>query len=317
MSQLSNVLTDRPADQAFVLEAAPITRTVLDNMSAFKTDAKIPAHWAALVVPTQFAQLKTRQKRASAHQDLPEFQLPEKAVSGYQNFVDRLKHAPMVKSVTEATACPHVPYTPTVPEENSATLGSASRFATQTRTVFKERSVSTNSASLDVMWTTIARMENYANKDNVRAPRDSSRHPRDVLILTNAAMLLFQSAQPPCSVPTSLEVSNADVQWAWLVTPPLVVLNQMSAPLMLNVLISMPALLIHSQLTVGVKILATLPSALKEPPANPSSTNLSAPAQLSTEETQLIPTLVVTRLNVRPMMSVLEIWLVMLRTCNA
>ena len=212
MLQLSNVLMDRPVDQAFVLEAALITRIVLDSMSAIKTDAKIPAPWAAHVDPTQFAQLKTRQKPASAHQDLPVYQLPERVVSGYQKFVDPLKHAPLVKSVMEDTACLHVPYTQTVPEESSVMQVFASSFVTQTRTVYKEKSVSTNSASLDVTRKMIARMESSVSKASVHVPRDSSRHPKDVLTLMNAAMLLFQYAHQPCFVPTSLEVLNADAQ---------------------------------------------------------------------------------------------------------
>ena len=143
----------------------------------------------------------------------------------------------------------------------------ASSFVTQTRTVYKEKSVSTNSASLDVTWKMIARMESSVNKDSVHVPRDSSRHPKDVLTLMNASMLRFQYAHQPCFVPTSLEVFNADAQQAWLETPPLDVLNQMSAPLMLNVLISMLVPLIHSLLTVGAKIHATLHYVLKEPPA--------------------------------------------------
>jgi hypothetical protein len=300
-----------------VLEVVQIIRTVLDNMSAVKTDVKIPALWAAPVDPTLLAQLKTSQKLANAHQDLLVCQLPEKVVSGFQNCVDLQKHALLVKSVMEAIACQHVHYTQTVPEESSAMLEFASSFVTQTRTVFRERSVSTNSVNLDAMWTMTARMESCVNKDNVHVPRDSSRHLKDVLTLMNAAMLLFQSAHQPCFVPTSLEALNAGAQWAWLETPPLDVLNQMNVPLMPNVLISMLVPLIHSLLTVGVKILATLHSALKEPPVKPSSTNPSAPVHQSTEEIQLIPTLVVTRLNVRPMTSVLEIWLVMPRTCNA
>lgn len=52
-------------------------------------------------------------------------------------------------------------------------------------------------------------------------------------------------------------------------------------------------------------------SALKKPHAKPSTTNHFAHAHLATEETPLTPTLVVTKLNVKPVLTVLPIWPVM------
>jgi len=71
---------DKPAETESVWEAALIIGIAQANTSASKTAAKILVPWAALVAPTQSALPRTRLKPANVHQDLQEYQLPEKDV---------------------------------------------------------------------------------------------------------------------------------------------------------------------------------------------------------------------------------------------
>lgn len=107
------------------LEAVLIIGTAQDNMSAIKTGAKILAPWAALVVLTQSALPRTRLKPVNVHQDLQEYQLPEKAVSESLRYVAHQMYVLLVRFAMEASACQHVPFTLTVPGVNSATMESA------------------------------------------------------------------------------------------------------------------------------------------------------------------------------------------------
>jgi len=185
VSLISNVQMGKLAKMAFVLKAAPITRTVLVKMSACKADVQILALLEKRAALIASAKPVIRPNIAHVPEDLPEFLRPFKAVYEFPNLVPAKIAAKATGALTDF-ACGSVNYMLIVLVENSVWITCASNFAILTRIVCKVKFALTNSVDLVAMWRMIVAKVKLVTRVIVSAKKDSSALPMVAKILMNA-----------------------------------------------------------------------------------------------------------------------------------
>ena len=185
VSLISNVQMVKLAKMAFVLKAAPITRTVLVKMSAFKVDVPTLALSEKRAALIASAKPVIRLNIAHVPEDLPECLRPFKAAYVFPNLVPA-KIAAKATGASMGSACGSVHYTRIALEENSVWITCASNFAILTRIVCKAKFALTNSVDLVATWRMIVAKVKLVTRVIANARKDSSALPMVAKILMNA-----------------------------------------------------------------------------------------------------------------------------------
>ena len=185
VSLISNVQMVKLAKMAFVLKAAPITRTVLVKMFACKAVAQILALSEKRAALIASAKPVIRLNIAHVPEDLPECLRPFKAAYVFPNLVPA-KIAAKATGASMGSACGSVHYTRIALEENSVWITCASNFATLTRIVCKAKFALTNSVDLVATLRMIVAKVKLVTRVIVSAKKDSSALPMVAKILMNA-----------------------------------------------------------------------------------------------------------------------------------
>ena len=185
VSLISSVQMGKLAKMAFVLKAAPITKTVLVKTYACKADAQILALSEKRAALIASAKPVIRPNIAHVPAALPEFRRPFKVAYGSPNLVPA-KIAAKATGVSTGFACGNVNYTPIAHVENSAWITCASNFAILTRIVCKAKFALTNSVDLVATWRMIVARVKLVTRVIASAKKGSSALPMVAKILMNA-----------------------------------------------------------------------------------------------------------------------------------